>query len=273
MIFKNNIKIILIATFLILGILLESGCSLASNAINHSDKTAINTNNADETKRIIENTGNKNRILLNENINSTQYYGYRNGDNYLDKYISNNTVQQIVLVEQSEAAVSEGNLFLFIKNSDKKWELKLQCKAYLGKNGIDKVQEGDKRTPTGDYGMVMAFGIKEDPGSLIPYTKLTETMYLCSDKEYYNQFIDVSKINHTCSGNSEHLIRYVPQYNYALIFDYNKENIYGKGSAIFLHCSGSYPFTLGCIGVTEDNMVKILQTVDKKARICIYPFK
>ena len=119
----------------------------------------------------------------------------------------------------------------------------------------------------------MAFGAKEDPGSLVPYTKLTNTMYLCGDKEYYNQFIDVSKINHICSNNSEHLIRYIPQYNYALIFDYNKENVYGKGSAIFLHCYGSYPYTLGCISVAEENMIKILKTVDKNARICIYPGK
>ena len=80
-------------------------------------------------------------------------------------------------------------------------------------------------------------------------------------------------LNHICSNNSEHLIRYIPQYNYALIFDYNKENVYGKGSAIFLHCYGSYPYTLGCISVAEENMIKILKTVDKNARICIYPGK
>ena len=161
-------------------------------------------------------------------------YGYRNGDVFLQQYRNNALVKQIILVE---------------------------------------TQEGDRRTPTGDYGMCMAFGAKEDPGSLVPYTKLTDTMYLCGDKEYYNQFIDVSKINHTCSNNSEHLIRYIPQYNYALFFDYNKENVYGKGSAIFLHCCGSYPYTLGCISVAEENMIKILKTVDKNARICIYPGK
>ena len=118
--------------------------------------------------------------------------------------------------------------------------------------------------------MTMAFGAKDDPGSLIPYTKLTNTMYFCGDKEYYNQFIDVSKVKHTCSGNSEHLLSYIPQYNYALVFDYNKENIYGKGSAIFLHCLGANPFTLGCIAVSEENMKKILTTADLNSRICIY---
>ena len=200
-------------------------------------------------------------------------YGYRNGDVFLQQYRNNALVKQIILVEQAKETVSRGTLFLLEKINGNEWQERLQCDAYLGKNGIDKTQEGDRRTPTGDYGMCMAFGAKEDPGSLVPYTKLTDTMYLCGDKEYYNQFIDVSKINHICSNNSEHLIRYIPQYNYALIFDYNKENVYGKGSAIFLHCYGSYPYTLGCISVAEENMIKILKTVDKNARICIYPGK
>ena len=200
-------------------------------------------------------------------------YGYQNGDVFLKKYQKNNAVKQILLVKQAKNEISNGILILMTKDNSNTWFEQFRCNAYLGKNGIDKTQEGDRRTPTGDYGMCMAFGAKEDPGSLVPYTKLTNTMYLCGDKEYYNQFIDVSKINHICSNNSEHLIRYIPQYNYALIFDYNKENVYGKGSAIFLHCYGSYPYTLGCISVAEENMIKILKTVDKNARICIYPGK
>ena len=199
--------------------------------------------------------------------------GYRNGDKYLAKYQNDPAVRQMILVEQSEAERSTGKLYLLVKKENDGWRELLQCKAFLGKNGIDKAREGDARTPTGDYGMLMAFGAKDDPGSLVPYTKLTDTMYLCGDKEYYNRFIDVSKVRHTCSNNSEHLIRYIPQYNYALFFDYNKDNIYGKGSAIFLHCFGSYPYTMGCVSVSEENMIKILKTVDKNARVCIYPYK
>ena len=199
--------------------------------------------------------------------------GYRNGDTYLTKYQDVAAVNQIILVEQSETGASAATLFLLDKNEKGEWQEQLQCKALLGKNGIDKVREGDATTPTGDFGFLMAFGAKDDPGSLVSYTKLTNTMYLCGDKEYYNQFIDVSRLNHRCSGNSEHLLSYVPQYNYALFIDYNKEQIFGKGSAIFLHCFGSYPFTLGCVSVAEENMVKILRTVDANARICIYAKK
>ena len=222
-----------------------------------------------DTSKLVLSNDDKNKDAKGIN----KEYGYRNGDKYLAKYQKNSLVKQIILVEQIETANSIGTLFLLTKNQNGDWQENLQCKAYLGKNGIDKVREGDAKTPTGDFGMLMTFGAKDDPGSLIPYTKLTDTMYLCGDQEYYNQFIDVSKIEHTCSSNSEHLIRYIPQYNYALFFDFNKENIYGKGSAIFLHCAGNNPFTLGCVSVAEENMIKILRTVDINSRICIYAAK
>ena len=231
------------------------------------DKLKEKTENKNDADKAIakkpESTTNETQIAKNG-------FGYRNGDIYLTKYQDVAAVNQIILIEQSGTEVSVATLFLLAKNEKGEWQEQLQCKAFLGKNGIDKVREGDARTPTGDFGFLMAFGAKDDPGSLVPYTKLTNTMYLCGDKEYYNQFIDVSRLEHRCGGNSEHLIRYVPQYNYALFIDYNKERILGKGSAIFLHCFGSYPFTLGCISVAEENMAKILRTVDTNARICIY---
>ena len=244
------------------------------NTNNESSSDAVNASAKEETEtkdaagsRIAEKAEEKNNNVQTEK----REYSYRNGNPYLKKYQKDSLVKQIILIEQSATTVSSGRLYALTKDEEGNWQEFLQCKAYLGKNGIDKTREGDVRTPTGDFGMTMAFGAKEDPGSIVPYTKLTNTMYLCGDREYYNQFIDISKVNHTCSGNSEHLLSYVPQYNYALFFDYNKENVYGKGSAIFLHCFGNYPFTMGCIAVAEENMVKILQTVDTHARICIYP--
>ncbi len=257
--------------------MLATGCSSKESNNNEAIKPNITeqTHNTDLVKVRVKT---ENMISTDkESTHSSQLqdkvYGYNTGDIFLKKYVKNDKVNQIILVEQSDSVISMGVLHLLIKNKDNEWQENLRCKAFLGKNGIDKKREGDRRTPTGDYGFLMAFGAKENPGSIIPYTKLTDTMYLCGDKEYYNQFIDVSKINHTCSGNSEHLLSYIPQYNYALFIDYNKEQVYGKGSAIFLHCFGDYPFTLGCISIAEENMVKVLRTVDANARICIYSAK
>lgn len=131
------------------------------------------------------------------------------------------------------------------------------------------MKEGDRKTPAGVFGFTKAFGIKDNPGAKLPYTKLNPYLYWCGDKQWYNTLVDVRETPHECSG--EHLISYVPHYNYVLAIDYNPECIFGKGSAIFLHCTGSNPYTGGCVAVNESNMIRIMQTVDKGAKICIYP--
>ena len=260
----------LIIAFLVLGLmLLKSECGFVADVVTNTASCLPEASVPSET----ESDRNDETVQIDGEETDTDTYGYGIGDEYLRKYRDEETVRQIVLVEQSDRSVSDGILYLFCKDDNNRWKLALACNAFLGKNGIGKTMEGDKKTPTGDYGFLMAFGVKDDPGALIPYTKLTNTMYLCGDKEYYNRFIDTAELNHLCGSNSEHLIRYVPQYNYALFIDYNKDCVYGKGSAIFLHCMGSYPYTLGCISLSEEHMLKIIRSVDSNARICIYTNK
>ncbi len=192
------------------------------------------------------------------------------GSVYLDKYQPDSAVQQLVLVRQSEDSISEATLYLLEKDQYNQWHKVLECPAYIGQNGLDKTMEGDRKTPRGDFSLSHAMGILDDTGAVMPYTVITDTMYVCGDPEYYNQIIDTAYVNHQCGSNSEHLIQYVPQYNYTLYVDYNPQNEYGKGSAIMLHCMGSYPYTMGCIAIAEDNMIKVLQTVSNDSRICIY---
>ena len=72
---------------------------------------------------------------------------------------------------------------------------------------------------------------------------------------------------------SEHIADYTVHYVYCLNISYNEEATPGDGSAIFLHCFGSNRYTLGCISVAEENMIKILKTISPTARICIYSGK
>ena len=254
--FKPKLLLITI-TFVICTFSLTCGC-FGTPSVSKPEQKSLSLNQAS--------TGTQVDTLESPSVK----FGYKKGDIFLMKYQNNDSVSHVILVEQAKDDHSSGTLMLMSKNERMDWIELIRCKACLGKNGLDKKQEGDARTPSGDYGFLMAFGAKEDPGSLIPYTKLTDSMFLCGDKEYYNQFIDVSKIPHVCSNASEQLIRYLPQYNYALFMDYNMEHIYGKGSAIFLHCFGNYPYTMGCISISEENMVKILKTISSTARICIY---
>ena len=183
----------------------------------------------------------------------------------LEKYRQNDTVKELIFVKYKSGSTAQ--LYLYKKDASRNWNQVLNCKAYIGKNGLNKEKEGDKKTPVGDFPITHAFGIKDDPGSAMNYLKVNKNHYWCADK-YYNQLVDVSKQKHNCKG--EHLIDYTKQYAYAMNIGYNIEGTPGKGSAIFLHCFGNCTYTLGCVAVSQENMIKILQTCEPGTRICIY---
>ena len=184
------------------------------------------------------------------------------------KYLKSEKVNQLILVQYTGGSNAEVKLLVkYRKGSTLFWKETLACNGYVGKNGIDKTREGDMRTPTGDWGILSAFGIKNDPGTKLPYRHLTDDVYCCGDKVAYNRMISINEVPHKCTG--EHMVKYAPAYNYGFFLDYNKECEFGKGSAIFFHCCGSSKSTAGCISVDEPNMVKILQSISINARIIV----
>lgn len=255
-------KIFAILTISIAVICCFCSCGISSNG---ADKLAITSGKVEKASATANNK-------IGTQNNKDIYKIYREGSKYLNEYADISNVRSLILIEQRKGSKSYANLLLFKKGEDNKWNEIMKCDAFCGINGIDKIKEGDKKTPTGDFGITMAFGIKEKPDTILEYQKVNDTMYCCGDKEFYNQIIDIKNLKHVCSSNSEHLIKYQPQYNYALFLDYNIERTYGKGSAIFLHCAGKYDYTLGCISISETDMLKVLKFIDSKVRICIYPY-
>lgn len=184
----------------------------------------------------------------------------------LDRFIQDASVKQLIFVQCTQESNAR---FLMFQKTDGQWTELLSCPAFIGKNGLGKTKEGDNKTPEGIFGLSTAFGIKDNPGSKIPYTRLHENLYWCGDDAYYNQMIDITENPHDCQG--EHLIKCNPEYAYALFIDYNKEGILGKGSAIFLHCTGENPYTAGCVAISENNMKTVLIHAEEGSKICIFP--
>lgn len=183
----------------------------------------------------------------------------------LNQYQNHENVHQMIFVKYK--GKSKAEVILYTKQHTK-WKKKLSCTGYVGKKGINKKKEGDKKTPTGTHHITGAFGIKKDPGAKIKYQKVNKYLYWCTDKKYYNRLIDIRIQKHKCHG--EHLIKYKPHYNYGLFLDYNKSGKYKKGSAIFMHCKGKNNYTAGCIAVSQKNMIKIIKTIEDGTLICIY---
>lgn len=175
---------------------------------------------------------------------------------------------QIVLVEHESG--SRATLSIHEKKNGL-WTQLYSCRAYLGKNGIGKTKEGDKKTPSGAYNLTFPFGIKSDPGARQDYLKVTKHHYWCgtSSSDYYNQLVDMRKVDRKYTSSDEYLIKYKGVYNYCMFIDYNADGEAGKGSCIFLHCTGSNKYTAGCIAVDEAVMKKIVQWAKPGAKIVI----
>lgn len=183
----------------------------------------------------------------------------------LDQYRYDPETNQLVFVKYIGG--SRAKVMMYEKRG-KLWKRIVNCSGYVGRNGIDKVQEGDKKTPTGTFTLTHAFGIKSDPGAKLPYVQVNHNLYWCGDEAFYNQLIDITQHPHSCTG--EHLIDYPKYYDYGMFLDYNKECTYKKGSAIFLHCTGYSTYTAGCVAVDQADMIKIIQNAEKGTKICIY---
>ena len=161
------------------------------------------------------------------------------------------------------------------KDTSGKFNQIFSVDAVCGMKGIsaEKV-EGDKKTPQGVYTFPMAFGMKDNPGSILPYHKVVNGDHYVDDSNsrYYNQLVNEFSVARDWSS-SENLITQAPQYNYALVMNYNETNTPGKGSAIFLHCPKitNNTGTSGCISIPEERMKELLLKVDANTKIIVVP--
>lgn len=155
----------------------------------------------------------------------------------------------------------------------KDWDEVFTTAGVYGKNGgtADK-KEGDGKTPLGVYQFTMAFGLKENPGSILDYHEIKKGDYWVDDSQspYYNQLVNTD-VTKRSWNSAEDMSAAAPFYNYGLVLNYNTECVPGKGSAIFMHCTQSASDTgsAGCIRVPEELMKQLVQSVDEKTAIVI----
>ena len=182
------------------------------------------------------------------------------------------SLEQLIIVE-AETDDSPNVTVSMHERQDGIWTEILRTEGYAGYGGIAKEKEGDGRTPTGVYGLSVAFGTKPDPGSVLAYTQVDESYWWVGDYEsrYFNRLCRDDMPDRDWKldpEESEHLTEY-SGYEYCLFIEYNTEGDVGKGSCIFLHCIGDDPPTLGCVAIPEEDMVFVLRHVREGCRILI----
>ncbi len=215
-------------------------------------------NNTDSNKNMEENTTEnlQDTSISDKEVESTDWIA--------DLNIAQEANQILIVAAEGSTA----NISLHNKNENDVWEEVLIAEASIGKNGVGKNKEGDGKTPTGIYHFMFGFGIKENPGTVYEYIQVDENYYWVddSDSQYYNQFVNIKDVTKDWDS-AEHIVSADESYHYVLAIDYNTECIPGMGSAIFMHCKPTGG--AGCIAVSEEVMIEIMQMVQNGCVIII----
>ena len=139
----------------------------------------------------------------------------------------------------------------------------LSCTGFVGRSGVTEYKrEGDMKTPAGLYGVGEAFYIYDAPSTGLDMFKITQDTYWVDDPDshYYNQRVEGTENKDWDSA--EHMINYNPAYVYGFVINYNTEQVYNLGSAIFFHISTGGG-TAGCVSTDKSYVLQYLALLDK----------
>ncbi|MCX3058997.1 L,D-transpeptidase family protein [Streptomyces beihaiensis] len=138
--------------------------------------------------------------------------------------------------------------------------------ARVGSHGVvdgSTRKQGTYTTPSGTYTITEGFGV-DAGGTAMPYTRLDDTLWWDEDPDskYYNSMHTAAgadfPLTESGADGSEHLIDHQPQYDKALVINFNRwPAVPGRGAGIFLHINGSGA-TAGCVSVPASTMDQIM---------------
>ncbi|PKG22705.1 hypothetical protein CWS01_15825 [Niallia nealsonii] len=276
--------IIVIAAVLLLTVLLPTNRTVAAKAkVLYTGETTASTLNVRKSNgtqyKVIGTLKKGSKVEVVKKEGSWLKINYKNGYGYVSstyvKKISKLTSKaesekivnkmktltknkQLILVTTTGKKETSALIQTFSKDKNGKWKRVKSVKGIVGKNGIqNQISEGSKSTPAGKYSITSAFGRKANPGTKLPYHRITsDDVWVDNVKsKYYNTLQSKKKTGEKTESMN------IPQYDYGFVIDYNTKRVKGKGSAIFFHIAkGNY--TLGCTAVSKDNVASILKWLD-----------
>jgi L,D-peptidoglycan transpeptidase YkuD (ErfK/YbiS/YcfS/YnhG family) len=140
--------------------------------------------------------------------------------------------------------------------------------AHVGADGLTtQPSETKSATPMGSFTLTLAFGALGNPGTSLPYFRTDASDWWISQSgSLYNTHQRCSAGCPFTQGDpNEHLRAITPQYNYAVVIDYNRFPVRpGAGSAFFLHVTDGSA-TAGCVAISEDALVMIMRWLTPSA--------
>ncbi|MDQ1682771.1 MAG: hypothetical protein QOH99_1312 [Frankiaceae bacterium] len=196
----------------------------------------------------------------------------------IGRFVTPAGTSQLIVVRSVSWRSSTATVIAYEKGSTGRWVQKFgPLTAHIGRNGMSVASqrhEGDGTTPAGSFALTTSFGRLANPGTVMPYTKVTSYDYWVGDSAspYYNQMRSTIRGGFS-RAQSEHLSAFGPVYDHALVIDFNRPHaVPGRGSAIFLHITNGHT-TAGCVAVSRRAVTAFLRWLQpaKHPRIVMGP--
>ena len=189
---------------------------------------------------------------------------------------------QLLVVTTKKLSDPSGKLQRY-KRISKRWhKVGKSINVFVGRNGLGwgiglhdipkdaKIikKEGDGKAPAGIFALQHAFGY-DFVDLKYPFIVYHKTDHCVDDihSVLYNKIVDSKRIERDYKSK-ENMKFKANYYKYGLVVNHNhineKNAIKGAGSCIFMHIKDKP--TSGCTGMTEKNIVKILEWLDVKKR-------
>ena len=173
----------------------------------------------------------------------------------VDSFKTLGNAQQVILVTADNYDTKSAKIQTFEK-VDGKWKQVLTANGVLGQKGFAlSKKEGDMESPTGKYTIGTAFGRYANPGTKLPYRKITANDVWVDDSKssLYNTWQQKPANGRWTSAENMD----IPAYDYGFVINYNESRTPGKGSAIFFHVGTNY--TAGCTATSKEQVVSIIK--------------
>jgi len=180
----------------------------------------------------------------------------------VDSFKTLGNAQQVILVTADNYDTKSAKIQTFEK-VDGKWKQVLTANGVLGQKGFAlSKKEGDMESPTGKYTIGTAFGRYENPGTKLPYRKITSNDVWVDDSKssLYNTWQQKPANGRWASAENMD----IPAYDYGFVINYNESRTPGKGSAIFFHVGTNY--TAGCTATSKEQVVSILRWLNPEKK-------
>jgi L,D-peptidoglycan transpeptidase YkuD (ErfK/YbiS/YcfS/YnhG family) len=177
---------------------------------------------------------------------------------------------QMILVRERRCLFSSEYYVYTLEKDHDDWKLVSgPIEAMVGENGFapaGEKREGDGKTPSGIFSLKRTFGYDKTVKTKMPYSQASEEDLWVDDPNApdYNQWV---KQGETSAASYEKMRREDDQYKYGIVIEYNTDPVIkGHGSAIFFHVwKGKGLPTAGCVAISEEDIIKILEWLDPKA--------